>query len=111
MSLILPTTTLSLEQLQEFYSEHRQGISEMLGTLEKPEARIVDEARWLLVRDLAADALRVLPDARGLSSEPDLRDRVNLSYDLMIVIIELAKSCLDVPKVPRRRTPVESLVS
>ena len=103
MPLLSSGTGLPRARLEEIYREHLEGISGLAKMLDDPDRTVTDPARRMHALDLARDALQVLPESPGSLTEPELLVRANLSYDLMIALIEMAKSSLDLQKVPRAK--------
>jgi hypothetical protein len=103
MPLIATDSPVPLDTLRRLYDEHREGIGEVADRLDHPEVAVVDLPRWMLARDLARDSLKLLPDRSATIEDRRVIEYVNVTYDLMIVLIESMKGCLDLSKVPRRR--------
>jgi hypothetical protein len=62
---------------------------------------VADEGGRLQAWTLGTDVLRLLPPTPESIPDARMADYVNVSYDLIVVLIELMKRSLDLPQVPR----------
>jgi hypothetical protein len=103
VGLVSAESGLSNDALRQIYKEHREGIAGLRARMEEPPARITDEGRWMLTKELGTDILALLPEDPGRVAETELILWVNATYDVMLTMIELFKSSLDIPTVPGAR--------
>ncbi len=101
MALIEPGSTVSETVLLQLYTEHLEGIEEFAKTLEAPAYPVTDPARIQLARAFARDVLTALRLSESRMDRESLVNRVNLSYEAMLILIDYAKTYTEAPKVPR----------
>jgi hypothetical protein len=92
------------------YSEHRQALASFQERLRAPEVPVTSETRLILASELAFDVLALLPEDAEKVPEAELVNWVNVTYDVMLAVIDLWKNSLDMPKVPggRKQDPPAS---
>lgn len=102
MSLIDPGSRVPDAMLRELYIGHFAGIRELLPTLAAPPYPVSDVARLDLARSFADDALALLPTPNRIGTDrADLVRHVNLSYEVLLILIDYVKTYTDGPRVPR----------
>lgn len=104
MPLIPRDSRIPASELRRIYAEHREGIAEFGSSMDTPRGSVTNPGRLLLARQLADDALVVFPASTEGLTDSELPRWVNVSYDVLIAVIELYKTSLDSAGVPRRRT-------
>ncbi len=103
MPLIESTSTVADQVLKEMYAEHLDGIRSFAELLDAPPHPVTDPARIDLARSFAQDVLATLKAAETRSDRAGLVQRVNLSYEAMLILIDYLKTYTSGPKVPRGR--------
>jgi hypothetical protein len=102
MALIEADSTVPDATLREMLQEHVEGIRSFSEMLAHPPQAVTDPARIDLARSFAGHVLRCL-EADSRHDRAGLRDRVNLSYEVMLILIDYAKTYTAASKVPRGR--------
>ncbi|MCI4331057.1 MAG: hypothetical protein L3K19_04340 [Thermoplasmata archaeon] len=80
----------------------REGIAGFYPRLNDSSLRVTNDSRLLLARSLATDALALLPEDASRLPDAELHLWINLSYDVMLAMVDLFKESVEIPKVPRR---------
>lgn len=106
--LVDPDSAVSESVLEQMYSEHLEGIRELSQMLEAPPHPVTDPSRIALARSFAHNALQALASTEGRRDRGSLLNRVNLSYEVMLILIDYVKTYTDGPRVPRGRQPASS---
>ncbi|MEM0129258.1 MAG: hypothetical protein QXG65_03745 [Thermoplasmata archaeon] len=103
--LIAPDSRIPEETLRQIYGEHRAELAELRERLKAPGAPVRFPLRLEQVDSLLSELIVVLDREAGAADRAARIRAVNLSYDAMVLGIEIVKLSLDAPIVPRRRAP------
>ncbi|MCI4337211.1 MAG: hypothetical protein L3K17_08505 [Thermoplasmata archaeon] len=103
MELVSPDSALPDAQLLTMYEEHREGIRELTASLGSPAYPVTDPARLGMAHSFGRNVLAVLEAPPAPGDREALRRRVNLSYEVMLILIDYAKNSTTAPKVPSGR--------
>jgi hypothetical protein len=103
MPLIGPGSVVADAVLETLVTEHVEGIREMVRSLEAPARPVLDGVRLALAREFAADALALLEKDGAFADRAGRIRRVNLSYEVMLILVDYLKTYTGGPTVPRPR--------
>jgi len=105
MPLLLDPATRTEEQLREMLRAGREDFREFLvGLTTAPPGQVKEPLSLLTAADLLRDVM-VLSDVvdRPDADRVALAAMVNVQYDVLLAAIDLMKSHVEVPMVPRQR--------
>jgi len=103
VALVGPGTSLPREKLRAILDDHREAVVSLRETLDAPPYPPLDPSRLALARAFADDILPALDPPPDDADPDELRRRVNLGYEAMLILIDYLKLFTDGPRVPRSR--------
>ena len=108
MALVDPGSSLTDSVLEQMYAEHLEGIRALADLMKAPPYPITDPSRIALARSFAENSLTTLTSSEARRDRESLVHRVNLSYEVMLILIDYVKTYTDGPRVPRGKRPAGS---
>ena len=105
MPLIDPASDLPEPIVRGVFASNRDELRELLEMVRSPRDPVRFPMRLAQVASLLEGILAQFESEGAPRDRAALIRATNLSYDAMILAIEATKASLDVPTVPRRRSP------
>jgi len=103
MPLVLDPQSIPLPVLEELRRSLLDDLNETSELVHQPRGVVLDPSGIDAAAELLREVLRRLDRPPPTRAE-ELAADANLAYATMVVVIDLAKSHTDVPRVPRSRT-------
>ena len=103
--MIDPASDLPEAVVREVFDSNREELREVLAMVRSPRDPVRFPMRLAQVASFLEGILAQFERDGGPRDRAALIRAANLSYDAMILAIEATKASLDVPSVPRRRSP------
>ena len=107
MALVDPGSSLTESVLEQMYAEHLEGIRGLAELLNQPPYPVTDPSRIELARSFATNSLQALASSEERRDRGSLVHRVNLSYEVMLILIDYVKTYTNGPRVPRGKRPAD----